>query len=107
MKRDEIYWIRLEPVEGQEIGKNRPGVIVSDDLRNQHLSTVVVCSLTSVLRPKWRSRLTITCAGRKADICAEQIRTVNKGRFGKKLGKLTVREASLLRRLLSEMYGEG
>jgi hypothetical protein len=28
MKRDEIYSIRLEPVEGQEIGKTRPGVIV-------------------------------------------------------------------------------
>ena len=106
MKRDEIYWTRLDPVEGSEIGKTRPCVIVSDDLRNQLLSTVVICPLTSVLRPDWRTRLAVTCADRKADICADQIRTVSKSRFGKKLGKLSARDAAALRRLLGEMYAD-
>jgi PemK-like, MazF-like toxin of type II toxin-antitoxin system len=45
VKRYEIYFARLDPVEGSEIGKTRPVVIVSDDLRNQLLQTVVVCPL--------------------------------------------------------------
>ena len=106
MKRAEIYWTRFEPVEGSEIGKTRPAVIVSLDVLNEQLETVVVCPLTSVLRPHWQTRLTITAAGRDADICADQIRVVSKRRLGKKLGKLSPRDAAALRRLLGEMYAD-
>lgn len=34
MKRYEIYWARLDPVEGSELGKTRPCVIVSLDSLN-------------------------------------------------------------------------
>ncbi len=107
MKRGEIYWIRLDPAEGSEIGKTRPCVIVSMDFLNDALPTVVVCPLTSTIRPAWRTRLQVKCAGRRADVCAEQIRTVSKRRLGAKLGTLTDTEATALRQLLSEMYGEG
>lgn len=43
MKRYEAYLARLDPVHGSEMGKTRPVVIVSDDLRNQTLQTVVAC----------------------------------------------------------------
>ncbi len=107
MKRSEIYWARLDPVEGSELAKTRPCVIVSLDALNALLPTVVVCPLTSVLRPRWLTRLGITCAGRKADICADQIRTISKARLGKRLGKLAKAKASALRQLLAAMYGEG
>jgi len=106
MKRDEIYWGRLDPVEGSEMGKTRPCVIVSDDLRNSLLRTVVVCPLTTVLRPHWRTRLQVMCAGRKADVCADQIRVLNKTRLAHKIGVLPPAEAAALRELLTEMYGE-
>lgn len=104
MKRDEIYWARLDPVEGREIGKTRACIIVSDDLRNELLETVVVCPLTSVIRSHWRTRLAVAVAGRKADICADQIRALAKSQLGKKLGALSARDAAALRRLLGEMY---
>jgi mRNA interferase MazF len=107
MKRGEIYWIRLDPAEGSEIGKTRPCVVVSMDFLNSVLPTVVVCPLTSVLRPAWRTRLQVRCAGRKADICAEQIRTVSKRRLGPLLGTISEAELTALRQLLAEMYGEG
>ena len=106
MKRDEIYWGRLDPVEGSETGKTRPCVIVSLDSLNAVLPTVVICPLTSVLRPHWRTRLPVTCAGRKADVCADQIRVVSKLRLGDKVGTLSAADATALRELLSEMYGE-
>ena len=106
MKRDEIYWMRFDPVEGSEIGKTRPAIIVSLDVLNERLETVVVCPLTSAIRPHWQTRLKITAAGREADICADQIRAVSKRRLGKKLGKLSPRDAAALRRLLGEMYAD-
>jgi mRNA interferase MazF len=106
MKRYEIYYARLDPVEGSEIGKTRPCVIVSLDALNSVLPTLVVCPLTSTLRPEWRSRLRVTCAGKPADICADQIRVLSKAPLTKKLGTLTKTEAAALRSLLCEMYGE-
>ena len=106
MKRDEIYWTRFDPVEGSEIGKTRPAVIVSLDVLNERLETVVVCPLTGTIRPHWQTRLKIIAAGRDADICADQIRVVSKRRLGKKLGKLSPRDAAALRRLLGEMYAD-
>jgi mRNA interferase MazF len=106
MKRYEIHWARLDPVLGSEIGKTRPCVIISDDRHNAALPTVVVCPLSSVVRPRWRSRIQITCAGRPADVCAEQIRTLSKQRLAGRIGSLTTTEAAALRKLITEMYGQ-
>jgi mRNA interferase MazF len=107
VKRGEIYWCRLDPVEGSEMAKTRPCVIVSLDVLNAVVPTLVVCPLTSVPRPRWRTRLQVTCAGRKADVCADQIRTVSKTRVAGKIGVLSPKDAKALRQLLSEMYGAG
>ncbi len=103
--RYEIYLVRLDPVEGSEIGKTRPCVILSDDTRNRCLKTVVVCPLTSQLRDDWRCRLRIRCVGREADVAVDQIRTVNKSRLVKRMDRLKPSEAQLLRELVVEMYG--
>jgi mRNA interferase MazF len=105
MKRGEIYWARLDPVEGSEMCKTRPCVIVSRDELNGILPTVVVCPLTSAVRPKWRTRLLVRCANRKADVCTEQIRTISKARLGERIGTLSKTESKDLRVLLAEMYG--
>ena len=106
MKRYDVYWVRLDPVEGSEIGKTRPCVIVSDDSRNRHLDTVVVCPLTTMLRPLWRTRLQVTIAGQPADICADQIRTISKARLTAKADVLAQSDAVALRELLTELFGK-
>ena len=106
MKRYEIYWARLDPVEGSELGKTRPCVIVSLDSLNVILPTVVVCPLTTVLRPHWRTRLQVASAGKPADVCADQIRVVSKTRLTRKTGILSESDATALRELLTDMYGE-
>lgn len=105
MRRHDILWARIDPVEGSEMAKTRPCVIVSQDVLNAALPTVVVCPLTSVIRPRWQTRLTVRVAGRKADICADQIRTISKTRLAGKLGALSVQEGEALRLLLTELYG--
>lgn len=106
MKRYDIYWARLDPLEGSEIGKTRPAVIVSLEVLNRMLRTVVICPITSTLHPDWRTRLPLKIAGLPGEIAADQIRTVSKSRLGKKLGALSARNAAALRRLLGEMYAD-
>ena len=106
MKRYDICLARLDPVQGSEMGKTRPVVIVSDDLRNQLLQTVVACPLTSQLHPAWRSRLQVRCAGQPAEIAVDQIRVLSRVRLTRKIGQLSAADAESLRQLISEMYGE-
>jgi mRNA interferase MazF len=104
--RYEIRWARLDPVEGAEMAKTRPVVIVSLDALNERLPTVTICPLTTALHPTWRSRLGCRVGGRDAEIAVDQVRTISKARLGRKAGALSGDEAHRLRRLITEMYGE-
>ena len=106
MKRYEVRWAQLDPTQGSEMAKTRPVVIVSLDIRNERLQTVTVCPLTTQLHPTWRTRVEVRVAKQKAEIAVDQIRTISKARLGKKLGALSDTDASTLRRLITEMYGE-
>jgi mRNA interferase MazF len=106
VKRYEIRWAALDPVQGAEMAKTRPAVIVSLDALNQRLETVTICPLTSQLHPNWRTRLGCRIGGQNAEIAVDQIRTVSNARLGRKLGALSNEEAGALRRLITEMYGE-
>jgi mRNA interferase MazF len=105
-KRYDVRWAVLDPSRGSEMARTRPVVIVSLDELNARLRTVTICPITSQVHPAWRSRLPIRCAGRPAEIAVDQIRTVTKARLGTRLGALSAEEASALRRLITEMFGE-
>lgn len=105
-ERYEIYLAELNPTIGSEINKIRPVVIISEDEMNNYLETVVICPLTSKIHPKWRTRLQIECGGQEAEIAVDQIRAISKKRLRKKVDRLSVAQASQLRRIITEMYGE-
>jgi mRNA interferase MazF len=106
IKRYEIYFADLNPTRGREIRKIRPVVIVSQDVMNKYLDTVVICPLTSKLHPQWRTRLQITCAKQEAEIAVDQIRTINRQRLKNKIDALSKSKAAQLRKLITDMYGE-
>ena len=106
IERYGVYLANLDPTRGGEIAKTRPVVVVSLDAMNRHLDTVVVCPLTTRLHPRWRSRIQCACAGRRAEIAVDQIRTISKERLGRRLDRLEPALAEHLRRLITEMYGE-
>jgi mRNA interferase MazF len=106
VKRYEVRWATLDPTQGAEMAKAHPVVIVSLDALNERLQTVTVCPLTSQLHPTWRTRLSVLIGRKSAEVAVDQIRTISKGRLGRKLGALSSDEASALRRLITEMYGE-
>ena len=106
-ERYAVHWVAFDPARGSELRKTRPAVIVSLDPLNRALETVVVSPLTGQLHPGWRTRLQVKAGGKKSEVAADQIRVVSKDRLGRRLGFLSTRDAAALRRLLSEMYGDG
>ena len=106
VKRYEVRWADLDPARGAEMAKTRPVVIVSLDELNARMQTVTVCPITSRLHPAWRCRLPVRCEGRSAEIAVDQIRAVSKTRLGSRIDALSDDEASTLRRLITEMFGE-
>jgi mRNA interferase MazF len=106
VRRYEVRWTAFDPTRGAERSKTRPAVIVSLDVLNERLDTVVVCPLTTRLHPTWRTRVAVRIGGRNAEIAIDQIRTVSKARLGAKAGQLSDVKAAELRRVITEMYGE-
>jgi len=100
-----IYLAALDLTVGREIAKTRPVVVVSLDVLNRALDTVVVCPLTTKLHPGWRSRLVTKCSGKPAEIAVDQIRTLSTQRLVRKVDTLNAAIAEKLRHLIVEMYG--
>jgi len=105
-ERYAIFRADLNPTRGSEINKTRPVVIVSLDVLNASLETVVICPLTTQLHPRWRTRLQVRCQGKQAEIAVDQIRAISKIRIISRIDALSPKHARELRRLISEMYGE-
>ena len=106
IKRYDIFYADLNPTVGSEIKKIRPVVIVSQNVMNKYLETVVVCPLTSMLHSEWRTRLQVMCAKKKAEIAVDQIRTISRQRLKNKIDTLSKSKAAQLRKLITDMYGE-
>jgi mRNA interferase MazF len=101
-----VRWAALDPTQGAEMAKTRPVVVVSLDVLNERLQTVVVCPLTTQLHPDWRTRVPVRVGGMEAEVAVDQIRTLSKARLGRVLGTLGEADARAVRRLITEMYGE-
>ncbi|MDP3177106.1 MAG: type II toxin-antitoxin system PemK/MazF family toxin, partial [Spirochaetaceae bacterium] len=105
IERYGVYWATLDPVQGSQMSKTRPVVVISDEGMNRFLDTLVVCPLTSRLHPRWPSRIQAMVAGKEVEIAVDQIRTISKARIGERLDRLEEPVAAEIRHLVTEMYG--
>lgn len=105
VERYGVYLAALDPTVGREIAKTRPVVVVSLDVLNRVLDTVVVCPFTTKLHPGWRSRLPVKCDGKPAEIAVDQIRTISTQRLLRKVDAINPTAAEKLRQLIVDMYG--
>ena len=105
IERYSVYWVDLDPVQGSEIAKTKPAVVISDDTMNSLLGTLVVCPLTSRLHPRWPSRIQASVGGKSAEIAVDQIRAIDKSRVREKLDALDDGVAAEIRHIITAMYG--
>lgn len=90
IKRGEIYYAELNPVQGSEQGKTRPVIILQNDVGNRYSSTTIVAAITGRKKKKhFPTHVPINIEGLNCAsiILLEQIRTIDKHRICGYLGR--------------------
>jgi mRNA interferase MazF len=105
VKRFEVYLVNLDPTLGREIQKTRPCLIISPDEMNDHISTVIVAPMTTKGKD-YPTRVKCQFEGKKGQIVLDQIRTVDKIRLVKKLGKISASTRKEVLFILLDMFAE-
>lgn len=102
-RRGDVFLISLDPTRGEEIRKTRPCVVISPDELNAHLHTFIVAPLTTGSH-QYPFRISCRFQGRAGHIVLDQIRTVDRERMVKKLGKIPSSTLSNVLTILQEMF---
>ena len=102
MKRFEVWLVNLDPTVGSEIRKTRPAVIVSPDELNGQMRTVIVAPLTTGKAYPFRIRTKV--GGKDGVAAVDQLRTVDKRRLVKSLGRLNPKTSRKLLDAIAEMF---
>lgn len=106
MKRGEIYFIKsTNQEEDSEQRADRPAVIVSNDVGNEHSDIVEVVYLTTKPKADIPTHVITRGATYPSTILCEQIFTVSKRRIGEKLGEITDSEREAVDRALAISLG--
>jgi len=105
VKRFEVYLVNLDPTVGHEIKKSRPCLVISPDELNGYISTVIVAPMTTKGR-NYPTRVPCKFQGKKGQVVMDQIRTVDKIRLVKRLGKIDSRTQADVFSVLSELFSE-
>lgn len=105
VKRFDVFLVSLDPTLGSEIQKTRPCLIVSPDEMNRHIATVIVAPMTTRGR-SYPTRIGCKFQGKNGQIVLDQLRTVDRARLVKKLGKISPSVARQVLAGLAEMFAE-
>jgi mRNA interferase MazF len=105
VKRFDVYLVNLDPTVGHEIRKSRPCLVISPDEMNQHISTVIVAPMTTKGR-NYPTRVPCMFQGKEGQVVMDQIRTIDKLRLVKRLGKIDSQTQTDVFSVLSELFSE-
>jgi mRNA interferase MazF len=103
VRRGDVFLVNLDPTRGGEIQKTRPCVIVSPDELNAHLRTFIVAPLTTGTH-SYPFRVPCRFEGKSGYIVLDQIRTVDRERLVRRLGKLSSATLEQTLTTLQEMF---
>ncbi|MEE8424170.1 MAG: type II toxin-antitoxin system PemK/MazF family toxin [Thermodesulfobacteriota bacterium] len=102
IRQYEVYLINLAPAVGYEIQKTRPCVVISPDEMNRNIRTVIIAPMTTKSH-EYPSRVKLTFQNKTGWIVLDQIRTVDKKRLVKKLGRISDEARRKVRDVIKEM----
>ncbi|MEO5973180.1 MAG: type II toxin-antitoxin system PemK/MazF family toxin [Sphingomicrobium sp.] len=105
VKRGEIWLAALDPTIGREIQKTRPCLIISPDEMNANLRTAILAPLTTGSHPA-PFRVPLRFKGKDGLILLDQIRTLDRARLVKRMGKIDAVKLGAVFGVLGKMFGE-
>jgi mRNA interferase MazF len=103
VKQYEIIRVNLDPTIGSEIRKTRPCVVISPNEMNRHLRTVVIAPMTTNSK-KYPTRVEIKHDHKIGWVIIDQIRTIDKDRIIKVLGRLSKPEIKEVKSIIKETF---
>ncbi|EFE14180.1 type II toxin-antitoxin system PemK/MazF family toxin [Clostridium sp. M62/1] len=89
--RGEMYYANLDPVFGSEQSGFRPVLIIQNDIGNRYSPTVIVAPITTGTKTKLPTHCYLYEGGEKTAssiVLLEQLRTLDKRRLKRYIGKL-------------------
>ncbi|MBT3384311.1 MAG: type II toxin-antitoxin system PemK/MazF family toxin [Prolixibacteraceae bacterium] len=99
----QIVLVNLDPTIGSEIKKTRLCVIISPDEMNKFLRTIIVAPMTTTSR-KYPTRIEVKHNRKIGWIVVDQIRTIDKQRIIKILGRLSQPEIKEMKSVIKEAF---
>ena len=103
VNRFDVFLVALDPTIGHEIKKTRPCAVISPDEMNHNIATLIVAPMTTKGR-HYPTRVDCTFQGVEGQVVLDQIRTVDKGRLVKKLGRLSQTSGDRVVEVLTAMF---
>ena len=103
LKQYQIVLVNLDPTIGSEIRKTRPCVIISPDEMNKYLRTIIIAPMTTVSR-NYPTRVKVRHDKKDGWIVIDQVRTIDKRRVIKILGKLKNNEIKKVKDIIKETF---
>ena len=105
IKQYQIVLVNLDPTIGSEIKKTRPCVVISPDEMNKFLRTIVIAPMTTNSK-KYPTRVEVKHDNKLGWIVLDQIRSIDKQRIIKELGRLSKPEIKAVKEIIKETYVE-
>lgn len=105
VQRFDIWLVNLDPAVGSEIRKTRPALVLSPDEMNAHINTIIIAPMTTKGR-EYPTRVPCVLQGKSGQVVLDQLRTVDKQRLAKKLGRLDEQTANAVLDILGEMFAK-
>ena len=102
IKQYEVYLINLDPTIGHEIQKTRPCLVISPEEMNNNIRTVIIAPMTTKSHA-YPTRIPVRFNKKSGWIVLDQIRTVDKARLVKKLGRISNKEITAVKDILKQM----
>jgi len=99
-----LYWIGKTEAKGTEIKKIRPAVIISTDNLNKWNYRFIIAPITKRTEKFLDFEVPVLVNDKQGLAMLDQIKTVDKSRLIKKLGKLTPKEMSVIREKIDLVF---
>jgi len=109
--KGEVYLVRFDPVEGSEVGKTRPALIIQNDIANRTSPVTIVAAISSQFNPShlYPTEVLIKTgeAGLTVDsvVLLNQIRTIDKARLLSLIGKVEAQTMLEVERAIKISFG--
>ncbi len=103
VQRFDVWLVVLDPTVGSEIKKTRPALVVSPDEMNGHIATVIIAPMTTKGRD-YPTRVPCRFQGKSGQVVLDQLRSVDKVRLVRRLGRLDAATGAAVLDTLAELF---